>query len=372
MPRESKHQLISETLIKEIAAGQFKPSGRLPSEAQLVKRFGVSRPTVGRALRELQDKGLIERRAGSGSYVRHNRSTTDSTRQLGLLVPELRSTEIFEVICGALARLARVHDYGLLWEGRDARESPEQDGIDDAEALCQHYIDHKVSGVFFAPLEKHDNRDELNHRLAVRLQKAGISVVLLDRDLADFPQRSEFDLVGIDNFAAGFTVAEHLLKLDCKRLGFLLTRQSAPTAKLRIAGVREAILARGIDIGKDFVQRCEPDDPSFLKKLTDKRKREFDAIICGNDRTAATLLQSLTKAGVDVPKDIRMVGFDDVNYASLLSVPLTTMRQPCRDIAAVAFRAMIDSLEERDIPPRAYLLPATLVVRESCGAYAKS
>ena len=65
-----KHTRISRELLAEIASGKYAPSGRLPSEAQLVDRFGVSRPTVSRALRDLQECGLVERRVGSGSFVR--------------------------------------------------------------------------------------------------------------------------------------------------------------------------------------------------------------------------------------------------------------------------------------------------------------
>jgi DNA-binding GntR family transcriptional regulator len=67
MKNSPKHRDISRQLLAEIATGKHDPAGRLPSEAQLVKRFGVSRPTVARALRDLQSEGLIERRAGSGT-----------------------------------------------------------------------------------------------------------------------------------------------------------------------------------------------------------------------------------------------------------------------------------------------------------------
>jgi LacI family transcriptional regulator len=65
-----KHRAISRQLTHEITAGKYAKTGRLPSEAQLVKRFNVSRPTVGRAMRELHEQGLIERRTGSGTYIR--------------------------------------------------------------------------------------------------------------------------------------------------------------------------------------------------------------------------------------------------------------------------------------------------------------
>ena len=92
---------------------------RLPSEPPLVKQFGVSRPTVGRALLDLQNEGLIEQRAGSGAYVKGGAPAhaAASTRQLGLLIPGLDTTEIFQLICGELASLAQVHEYGFTYKG---------------------------------------------------------------------------------------------------------------------------------------------------------------------------------------------------------------------------------------------------------------
>src|SRR6266511_3586305 len=70
MKIESKHREVSRQLLSEIAAGKYGPSGRLPGEEQLVRKFGVSRTTIGRALRDLQAEGVMARRAGSGTYVR--------------------------------------------------------------------------------------------------------------------------------------------------------------------------------------------------------------------------------------------------------------------------------------------------------------
>ncbi len=368
MSNTSKHQQISKALVEEITAGKYQRTGRLPSEAQLVARFGVSRPTAARALRDLQEQGLIERRAGSGTFVREG-GLVNSQRQLGLLVPELGGTEIFELICGDLARLARVHDFGLLWGNGDDDERSRLSGQDAAEALCEQYIQRNVNGVFFAPFEKLDNRDELNVRLADRLRQAGIGVVLLDRDLHPFPLRSEYDLVGVDNFAGGYELAAHLLKLGCKRLKFLAPPHSAPTITLRVAGAQTAINNLSSFSTSDFVYENDPDDPKLMQKL--RGRTPVDAVICANDRIAASLIQAAGRADVKVPQQLAIVGFDDVKYASLLSVPLTTMRQPCREIAAVAFRAMMDALEERNLPPRSYVLPARLIVRESCGAYVR-
>lgn len=366
MPIEPKHRLISRELLAEIAAGKYAPLGRLPSEAQLVERFGVSRPTVGRALRDLQDQGLIDRRVGSGSFARSPATQEVTARQLGLLIPGLGTTEVFEAICGELAGLARVRGYGLLWGGTGPRPRAEL-GAEDAEALCEQFIGSGVAGVFFAPFEHVARREEVNRDLAEKLRRAGIAVVLLDRDLGIFPARSEFDLVGVDNFAGGYLLAEHLLKLGCRSLAFAVRPLSAPTVNARIAGAREAMLDRRLSVPPDFVRVGEPDAPDFAHGFTGKRR--VDAVLCANDDVAALLLRSLAKAGVRTPGDVRVVGFDDVRYATMLSVPLTTMHQPCREIAIVALRAMLDRIADPALPPRSLILSASLVVRESCGAY---
>ena len=94
-----------------------------------------------------------------------------------------------------------------------------------------------------------------------------------------------------------------------------------------------------------------------------------DAFICANDLTAARLMQSLANIGLRVPQDVRVAGFDDVKFATLLSVPLTTIHQPCQGIATVAFDAMLERISGKPIPPRSLMLTPSLGVRESCGNY---
>ncbi|TWU20315.1 Arabinose metabolism transcriptional repressor [Novipirellula galeiformis] len=399
-----KYKQIAQELMAEITSGHYQPTGRLPSEAQLVKRFDVSRPTAAMALRMLQDQGLIVRRAGSGTFVRQQSVAVDNgQRKIGLLVPEINETEILEAICGDLARLARLHDFSLLWcAGIDdesgerspratslpstsdpatsqssEESSPSANALSDssedldpirvASKICKPFLDQSVSGVFFAPFEHHEKSRELNLRITDLLRQAGVSIVLLDHDIHPFPTRSEFDLVGINNLASGYVAATHLLKLGCKRLCFLAPPLAAPTITHRIAGAREGAFTHEDQLAEFQVHRLQPDNDAAIKPIAESS----DAIICSNDRVAATLMQTLARLGIAVPSDIRLVGFDDVNYAQLLTVPLTTIHQPCRDIAVVAFRAMLDSIEKIVVPARHYLLPGQLVVRESCGAYQK-
>jgi DNA-binding LacI/PurR family transcriptional regulator len=370
MTAEPKHREISRQLLAEISMGKYAASGRLPSEPQLVKRFKVSRPTIARALRDLQAEGLIERRAGSGTFVNRQETPSRATRQLGLLIPELGTIEIFGIICGELASLARAHDYTLLW-GDSAHPSQNQNvSVEDAVQLCEQFIEHNVAGVFFAPFELTGHKEEAreaSRSILERFERSGVPVVLLDRDFKPFPQRSNFDLVSVDNVAAGWLLAEHLLKLGCRRIAFVAMPDMAPTVEARIAGVRATLVRERLELRPDWVQTGDPQDPKFVRSLTAGGR--WDAVICANDLTAAHLLRSLEAIKIRVPRDLRLVGFDDAKYASLLSVRLTTMHQPCRDIAITAYRAMVERIAEPTLPVRSFLLNPRLVIRESCGAY---
>ena len=382
---EPRYKEIAQELMAEITAGKYLPTGRLPSETQLVKRFEVSRPTAARALKMLQEQGLIERRAGAGTFVRQKPSTPQTGQQvIGILVPEMDQTEIMDLICGDLARLARLHDYNLSWgtnpeeltqylteldqdrtaQPPERRSKTPSQALELSRRICQPLLEQNVSGVFFSPFEFHPNSREWNLRIADRFRQAGVPVVLLDRDIYPFPNRSEFDLVGIDNFACGYLLATHLLKLGCQKLAFLGPPLAAPTITLRAAGAREAVHESATPEAKIQIFRKDPADASLVEL-----SRQYDAVICSNDHVAVTVMQTLAQQGVAVPQQIRVVGFDDVKYAQILDVPLTTIHQPCRDIAMVAFRAMMDCIEKVSVPPRHYLLPGQLIVRESCGAY---
>jgi len=360
-PDLSKHERIRQTLIQAIASGQYEPGQRLPSESALVKTFGASRPTVNRALRDLQLSGVIERRAGSGSYVR-----ADATARgylFGLLIPELGRTEIFEPICSGMADAQHGSHHALLW-GSSLADSANIE--EQASQACRQLVAQKVSGVFFAPLELTPEKDLINRRIAEIFDRAGIPLTLLDRDLMPYPERSQYDLVGIDNRRAGYTITSHLLRRGCRRLAFVGRPRSAPTVDARIWGYREA-LAGGE--AEPHVFRIDPEDRTEVKRVLDDARP--DGFVCANDFTAAQLLKTLDALGISVPDDVRMAGFDDVKYASLLSVPLTTIHQPCADIGGVAIGAMLERLRSPKMPPRDILLNFHLVVRDSCGPAAR-
>lgn len=359
-----KYQKLFESLKADIAGGRFKPGQKLPSEAALINRSGLSRITVGRAISELQKLGLVDRVAGSGTYVRNAAASDRGPFLFGLLIPDLGETEIFEPICQGIANAPGATEHALLWGHVEASVSK----AEQAWRLCQQYITRKAAGVFFAPLEYERDAEKMNRRILASLRQAGIAVVLLDRQAARAPYRNRPDLAGINNRQAGYVATEHLISLGCRRIGFVSYHGATSTIAERAAGYQEALGAHGL---RPFPESELQSDPGNEPTWTWRRKgdsKSIEGFICINDRVAGQLMQVLLARGVHIPEDLRLVGIDDVTYAGLLPIPLTTVRQPTREIGQAALQAMLDRIRMPHMPPREILLDGELIVRRSCGA----
>ncbi|MGA3204959.1 MAG: substrate-binding domain-containing protein, partial [Bryobacteraceae bacterium] len=191
----------------------------------------------------------------------------------------LGETEIFEPICQGMAKAGRSGGHALL--GGHALHAGDEDTEVLAQQLCAAKIARRVSGVFFAPMEGFPNKDAFNLSIVDRLSASGIAVVLLDRCIYKWPNRSRFDLVGIDNRRGGNVVARHLLNHGVKRPVFLARPNSAPTVDQRFAGFAEALRAQGLDPGEMI--RADPANQAAVRQILDSRRP--DAFVCANDRT---------------------------------------------------------------------------------------
>ncbi len=353
-----RYRQIYNQLRLTLANREYVPGDKLPSENELVEQFGASRPTIGRALAQLENEGLVERRPGSGTFVRaHNRP---EGFVFGLLIPGLGTTEIFEPICRgiSIARVGGHHD--LLW---GTTISPGASEEDQAEQLCDYYLRRRVSGVFFAPMELTGRKDEINQRITRAMDEAQIPTILLDRDICEYPKRSRYDLIGIDNRRAGFVITEHLLQCGAQRIAFWGRPNSAPTVNARSLGYREALSCQPDLHLQEHIEIGDPTDLSKVGGLLSQFRP--DGVVCANDYTAAQFMTSLNTLGIRVPEDVRVTGMDDIRYASVLQTPLTTIHQPCLELGAAALAAMLDRISHPNMPVRDCLVDFQLVIRKS-------
>lgn len=357
-----KHRRIFDYLSSRIKSGELAPGDRLPSEAELGRIFNASRVTVGKALHDLRQMNLVTRRPGAGTHVQA--AQHQATRSLGLLIPDLGRTEIFEPIAQGMMRSPFARNVVLVW-GNAASAS--DDVARQTEQMVQSLIAEKVEGVFFAPLEMVPNRDVVNRRIAQDFERAQIPIVLLDRCYMPYPERSQHDLVGVDNRRAGYMATTHLIQHGAQRLAFVCREGSANTIDARITGFLEAIRLRNIAQTLPSVWMGDPKAESFVERMMATVQPE--GIVCANDLTAAQLMQTLLRLGIRIPADVRLVGMDDIKYAALLPVPLTTVHQDCFGLGMRAMETMLQRLEHPELPVCDVLVPTRLVVRQSCGAH---
>ena len=358
--RKAKYTDIFNQLRKEILNGRFADLKRFPSEETLVRRFGVSRPTIERALRELKQTGLLESRAGSGFYL--SLMARNATGAIGLIVPDYQRIDFFTALCTAISRKCRDSGYTVLL-GDSSTSDPSSRGQWMVD-IAREYVDRRVAGVILEPVDLVAESAKSTREALEVLKSASIPVILIDRDIEQPPQRSSYDLVGIDNVQAGHRVARHLLENGARKLRFLTEPQPASTIRQRIQGVAHAVIDAGGTWRKSYAIEIDPDDLRSLEALFRGKDRP-DAVVCRNDPLAARLISVLAKLRIDIPRSVMIAGFDDAGFAKYLTPALTSIRQPVELIAATAVETLQNRIRHPNSPPKSIQLDVELVKRTS-------
>ena len=374
-----KHQSIYNALCRDILKGVYKPGQKLPTGKELSKHFHASRPTISRAMRELQHKGLIVRRRGQGTFVRQD--STVAQKSLGILVhwqiwPDSHQvkhmTTIFGLMIPEMLRVASQFKYSLL-----LNDIPEDvvDPIERAQKICQYLVDSRVAGVFFTPLELTKDANSINEEIAAMLDSAGIAIVLLDRDINDSYHRSKYDIVGINNEHSALILTHHLIELGCRKIDFVSGPSHTTSIVERIRGYRAALEENNILYNEKQVHSFYSKDlynadteEIGQEMILRVKENQTEAFVCVNDDTAGDMINFFLRNGIRVPEDIRIVGFDDLPTNQYLPVSLTTVRQSVKALAVESIRTMLNRIEHPEELAREIMVNTELVVRDSCGS----
>ena len=347
---------VLKILKSEILSGKYSHTRRFPSETALARRFDVSRSLITQVVGELERFGMVERRQGCGTFVSNNAAS----RKIGLIVPGVACTDFFQPIVSEINQLARKEDYTLLFAEVFSMDREER--IHQVRELAAEFIKKRVAGVIYEPLAEPGGKEANEHILRV-FNRARIPVVLIDCDILPFPQRSEYDVVGVNDVEAGAKIAEHLLSVGAKKIHFLICKLCPTTYNNRLYGAEAALIKAG-RFKKGSVLYAEANDLAALKRHIRKYGKP-DAFVCSNDAIAAEFKQTLEKAGLFVPKDVLLTGFADLSIAALMSPPLTTIRQERDQLGGRAFKRLLERIANPALPANEIFFPAPLVVRAS-------
>ncbi|MGB3386767.1 MAG: LacI family DNA-binding transcriptional regulator [Pseudaminobacter sp.] len=177
--------------------------------------------------------------------------------------------------------------------------------------------------------------------------------------------------VGLDNVGAARTLTDYLVSLGHERIALIMGRIAGnDRAGLRVRGVRECLAHHGLPPPEEYLIGRPyniPDIREAMQSLLAKSARPT-ALICGNDQIAFGSMIEASKQGLDVPADISIAGFNDLEFAAHLNPPLTTIRVPTEGIGRISAELLLKSVEDKSFIPDAVEIPATLVTRGSTAA----
>lgn len=323
---------------------------------KLAELAGVDVSTVSRALNDSdrvkpETKRRIKALAEQYQYVRNDvaRSlVSQKNDSIGVLVPEFVNTFYAEIIEG-LEGVFRGAGYTMIF-GKSGFDPEEEAKIIDM------FVRRSVDGIVLCS----PNRITVD---SWRKLKRDIPLVLLDA----FEPYPDVDAVGIDNEQGVQAIVDHLVMLGHKEFAFIGDSKITPS---RLSAYRAGLARHGLALDSRCIfvgeERYEEGGYIRMKELLTLAGRPT-AVFTGTDKLAIGALRAAKEAGVDVPGDLSLVGFDDIMAAAYAEVPLTTVFQPKEEIGREAANLLLDRINHSGGDRRNLVLPTRLIVRNTTG-----
>lgn len=272
---------------------------------------------------------------------------TARTNTLGIIVPQLDNPVFFSAIHGAELAAAQ-RGYSLLIAHRDP-----------GRAVAGEYrrlaATHHVDGLLVASLDEDRN-------LIEALDETGIPYVLMNRRIGDAPG------VALDSEQAARVGTEHLLDLGHRRIAHLAGRLEGFNGRARLVGYRAALEARGVAFDDSLVEAAGytvEGGAEATRRLLDRPAPRPTAILAATLVSATGAMASLHAAGIDIPRDMSVIGIHDAPVAAMVYPALTTVQTPIERMGARAAELLIALLSGETPPPVPLLAPDGLIVRGS-------
>lgn len=340
---QPKYQLLAQQLRRQIKSGELAPGNQLPTFAMMRSDYGVASTTIERVYRLLEQEGLIDRQQGRGTFVTEQKRKL--TGKIGLLLHTYSLTNPHEMeLISGLRQEARKRGIEILL-------------LNEEENLVEL---GKVDGVLMCC--------NVAEALAINLPEDLPRALLLERSP---------DLTSIvpDDFEGAKMATQHLLELGHTRIGFLFHDCGDSITPQRIAGYHAAHQEYGTEVVKEHLhafKKAGEDDYRDKGELVMKKWLAEDwqelgctALFAQNDVIAIGVISALQSAGLRVPQDVSVVGFDGTKISAFCSPRLTTVKVPLREIGARAVKVLFEQIHGGVKEPEKIVLPVQLKLGES-------
>jgi LacI family transcriptional regulator len=285
------------------------------------------------------------------SLARSLARSSSGSGAIGVAIATLSNYYFSETVRAIEAACAKS---GLMMILVNTQRDPEQE-LKAVKALHERRVDGIVLASEYDP----------ENRVFNYLKANKIPTVLIDRLLS-----TSFDQVGVENKHSSQELIAHLIKLGHRRIGMVSGRLTQSSSHERIDGYRAALADAGIEYEDQLVCCGESAIAPAMEATRHLLSLEHPptAIMTANNLMTIGAMQALREAGLEVPKDIALVGFDDFDWADAFSPRLTVVAQPLEELGAQAVKLLLKRIKQPEGRRQTIRLKPSLIQRDSCGA----
>lgn len=329
---EAKYKVITEYIENRINSGNLVFGEKLPSENVLTKKFNVSRDTVRRGFKELEEKGFIERRKGSGTFVKFR--IRNNTRIA--VVTTYVENYIFPSIIKGIGEVLSEEGYTMQLSFTNNTFAKER------EVLTAIIAQDDVAGVIMEPVKSALPNPNLD--CYSKLKDMGVPVLFVNSYYGD----TDIPHVSLNDEEMGYIATKYLIEHGHREIGAILKMDDGQ-GHLRFAGFRRALTECGINDAADNVVWFDTRDEDDINKVTDHIKERLSnktAVFCYNDKVAVSFCGYLRINNIRIPEDVSVISMDNSMLAEVNETKITSCQHPKDELGRQSARNLIALIKD--------------------------
>lgn len=352
MTNQPLYKQIYQELKKQIFTGELRENEQLPTELELSEMYDVSRITSKRAVVELENEGLIYRIRGKGSFVKKKEVEQVTTNQETILF---------------IMPFAQNEGFGNYAEGilESFKETPFRLQMQPHEWLTSgndYMLKQDYAGIIYYPINTQISLDFL-----YKCQVQEIPVVILDKSI----EKIEYDSVVADNHEGGRISTEYFLNRGVKDILFISVNRFSDVSSVRDRYL--GYLSAMYENEKKPIQLMPKEGDElevFFKMVFEEvnqliQENNVVGLVVENDVIAIRLMTYLKQQGIEVPKQVGIIGFDNIQAANLMDPPLTTVAQNFYEMGYLAGDLLKTQIKNAKTNYSEHIIPVELIERQS-------